>query len=105
MTLSKRSYFSVPWSPSSISGWRSRTRRPVLAISVEPRSTDFTSVEPLLPILAVMTPVDTSMVPPLLSTVTFFWGAAGVPAARVSLPEPAPAPTACAVHFTEPSGQ
>lgn len=76
-----------------------------MAISVEPRSTDFTSVEPLLPILAVMTPVDTSMEPPRLSTVTFFAGAAGDPAASVSLPLPAPGPTACAVHFSEPSGQ
>lgn len=58
-----------------------------------------------MPILAVMTPVETVRVPPLLPTVTFFSGAAGDPASRVSLPLPAPGPTACAVHFSEPSGQ
>jgi hypothetical protein len=60
-------------------------------------------VEPFLPILAVMTPVDTSMVPPLLSTVTFLSGAAASPAARVSLPDPEL--TACADHLRDPSGQ
>ncbi len=100
---SKRSYFTVPWSPSSISGWRSRTRRPFLAISVEPLVTDLIRVDPDVPILAVMTPVDMSMVPPRRSTVTFRAGAAGLPAVRVSLP--LPEPTACAVHFREPSGQ
>lgn len=65
--------------------------------------TDLTIVEPDLPIFAVMTPVEMSMVPPFLSTVTFFSGAAGAPAARVSLP--LPEPTACAVHLRDPSGQ
>lgn len=85
---SKRSVLTVVWSPSSNSGWRSRTRRPFLAISVEPRVTDLVIVVPDLPILAVMTPVDMSMVPPRLPTVTFCSGAAGVPAVRVSLPVP-----------------
>lgn len=70
---------------------------------MEPRFTDLTRVEPLLPIFAVMTPVETSMVPPCLSTVTFLSGAVGVPAASVSFPEPEL--TACAVHLREPSGQ
>lgn len=74
-----------------------------MAISVEPRVTDLTSVEPLLPIFAVMTPVDMSMVPPLLSTVTFLSGAAGSPVLSVSFPESEL--TACAVHLREPSGQ
>ncbi len=74
------------------------------AISVDPRVTDLMSVAPDLPILAVMTPVDTSIVPPLLSTVTFCSGAAASPAARVSSPEP-PELTACAVHLRDPSGQ
>lgn len=103
MALSKRSNFSAPWSSSSISGWRMSTRRPFLAISVDPRVTDLTSVEPLLPIFAVMTPVDMSMVPPLLSTVTDLSGAPGSPAARLSFPDPEL--TACAVHLREPSGQ
>ncbi len=100
---SKRSVLTAPWSSSSISGWRISTSRPFLAISVEPRVTDLTRVAPDLPILAVMTPVETSMVPPLLSTVTFLAGAAGSPVVRVSLPSPEP--TACAVHLREPSGQ
>lgn len=100
---SKRSVLTAPWSSSSTSGWRISTSRPFFAISVEPRLTDLTIVEPDLPILAVMTPVEMSMVPPLLSTVTFFSGAAGVPAVRVSLPSPEP--TAWAVHLREPSGQ
>jgi hypothetical protein len=100
---SKRSVLTAPWSSSSISGWRISTSRPFFAISVEPRVTDLTMVEPDLPILAVMTPVEMSMVPPRFSTVTFFPGAAGVPAARVSLPSPEA--TACAVHLREPSGQ
>ncbi len=103
MAPSKRSVFTEPWSSSSISGWRISTRRPFLAISVEPRLTDLISVAPDLPILAVMTPVEMSTVPPLLSTVTFFSGAAAWPAARVSLP--LPELTACAVHLREPSGQ
>lgn len=103
MAPSKRSVLTVVWSPSSDSGWRSRTRRPFLAISVGPRVTDLTRVAPDLPILAVMTPVEMSMVAPRRSTVTFFCGAAGAPVVRVSLP--APELTACAVHFREPSGQ
>lgn len=83
ITPSKRSVFTAPWSSSSISGWRMRTRRPFFAISVPPRVTDLMRVEPFLPIFAVMTPVDTSMVPPLLSTVTFLAGAAVSPAMRV----------------------
>lgn len=79
ITLSKRSDFAVPWSSSSISGRRMRTRRPFLAISAVPRVTDLTSAEPLLPIFAVMTPVETVTVPPLLSTVTLRSGAAGSP--------------------------
>ena len=79
------------------------TSRPFLAISVDTRVTDLTRVEPLLPIRAVMTPVETSTVPPLESTVTFLSGALGAPVVRVSLPEPGP--TACAVHLREPSGQ
>ncbi len=100
---SKRSVFTAPWSSSSISGCRMSTSRPFLAISVEPRVTDLMRVEPFLPILAVMTPVDTSMVPPRLSTVTVLPGAAVSPAVRVSLPEPEL--TAWAVHLSEPSGQ
>lgn len=103
MAPSKRSVLTAPWSSSSISGWRISTSRPFLAISVEPRVTDLMSVEPFLPIFAVMTPVETSMVPPLLSTVTFLAGAAASPAARVSLPEPEL--TAWADHLREPSGQ
>lgn len=103
MAPSKRSVLTVPWSSSSISGCRISTSRPFRAISVEPRVTDLMRVAPDVPIFAVMTPVETSMVPPRLSTVTFLAGAAGVPAARVSLPEPEP--TAWAVHFSEPSGQ
>ena len=63
-----------------------RTSRPFFAISVAPRLTDFTSVEPDLPMLAVMTPVEMSMVPPLLSTVTFAAGASGSPAVERELP-------------------
>lgn len=103
MAPSKRSVFTEPWSSSSISGWRINTSRPFLAISVEPRVTDLISVAPDLPILAVMTPVETSMVPPRLSTVTFLAGAVVSPGLRVSLP--LPEPTACAVHLREPSGQ
>ncbi len=61
------------------------------------------SVAPDLPIFAVMTPVETVIVPPLVSTVTFLAGAAASPAARVSLP--LPELTAWAVHLSEPSGQ
>ncbi len=74
-----------------------------MAISVEPRVTDLISVDPEVPIRAVMTPVDMSMVPPCRSTVTFLAGAAGAPGASVSLPFPEP--TAWAVHLREPSGQ
>lgn len=104
MALSKRSNLVAPWSSSSISGWRMRTSRPFFAISVEPRVTDLTSVEPDLPMRAVMTPVDMSMVPPRLSTVTFAVGASGAPAASVSCPAP-PELTAWAVHLRVPSGQ
>ncbi|BDE38291.1 hypothetical protein SLITK23_15360 [Streptomyces lividans] len=65
--------------------------------------TDLISADPDVPILAVMTPVDMSMVPPCRATATFLAGAAGVPAARVSLP--LPEATAWAVHLREPSGQ
>lgn len=65
--------------------------------------TDLMRVAPDVPIFAVMTPVETSMVPPRLPTVTFLAGAAGAPAASVSLPDPEL--TACAVHLREPSGQ
>ncbi len=100
---SNRSVLTVPWSSSSISGCRIRTSLPFRAISVDPRVTDLTIVDPFLPIFAVMTPVETSMVPPLVSTVTSFAGAVGVPAVSVSFP--LPEPTAWAVHLREPSGQ
>lgn len=103
MAPSKRSVFTEPWSSSSISGWRISTRRPFLAISVEPRVTDLMSVAPDLPIFAVMTPVETVITPPLLSTVTFFSGTAASPALKDSLP--VPELTAWAVHLSEPSGQ
>lgn len=103
MTPSKRSVLTAPWSSSSISGWRISTSLPFLAISVEPRVTDLIRVAPDLPIFAVMTPVETVMVPPLLSTVTFLSGTAASPAARVSLPSPEL--TAWAVHLRDPSGQ
>ncbi len=83
---SKRSVLTAPWSSSSISGWRISTSRPFFAISVEPRVTDLTIVEPDLPIFAVMTPVEMAMVPPLLSTVTFFSGAAGRAGGEGELP-------------------
>lgn len=103
MTDSNRSYFCVPWSPSSISPWRRRTSRPSLAISVEPRVTDLTRLDPLLPSLATTTPVSTVTTPPLVETLTFLSGAAALlPSARASVS--APGPTACAVHFSEPSG-
>ncbi|MDH6630246.1 hypothetical protein M2271_008100 [Streptomyces sp. LBL] len=88
MAPSKRSVFTAHWSSSSISGWRISTSRPFLAISVEPRVTDVISVAPVVPIFAVMTPVETVIVPPFLPTVTFSPGAAGSPAVSVSLPEP-----------------
>lgn len=103
MALSKRSNLVAPWSSSSISGWRMRTSRPFFAISVAPRLTDLTSVEPDLAMRAEMTPVEMSMLPPRLSTVTFAAGTTGVPAVSVSLP--LPELTACAVHLRVPSGQ
>lgn len=103
MAPSKRSVRTEPWSSSSISGWRIRTSLPFLAISVDPRVTDLMSVAPDLPIFAVMTPVETVIAPPLLSTVTFLSGTAASPAVRDSLP--LPELTAWAVHLSDPSGQ
>ncbi|MGX1371359.1 hypothetical protein RKD19_006718 [Streptomyces canus] len=100
---SKRSVLTEPWSSSSISGWRISTSRPFLAISVDPRVTDLMRVAPDLPIFAVMTPVETVIVPPLWSTVTFLSGTAASPAVSDSLP--LPEATAWAVHLSEPSGQ
>lgn len=105
MTLSKRSYFSLPWSPSSISFWRSRTSRPLPAISVEPRVTVLTRAEPFVPSLTVITPVETVMVPPERVAPTLFRGAAGVPAVSANFSAVTSGPTAWAVHLSEPSGQ
>lgn len=75
-----------------------------MAISVEPRVTDLTRLDPLLPSLATTTPVSTVTTPPLVETLTFLSGAAALPAFSESFPSPAPGPTACAVHFNVPSG-
>lgn len=64
------------------------------------------SEEPVFPIFAVMTPVETAIVEPVLFTLTLCAGAAGVPGPRRNVFAPAASgPTACAVHFAEPSGQ
>lgn len=66
---------------------------------------EVTSEEPVLPIFAVMTPVETVIDPPLFLTVTLWAAVAGSPVVRVNfLAPPASGPTACAVHFREPSG-
>lgn len=61
--------------------------------------------EPVFPIVAVMTPVETVIAPPVDLTSTLAVGAAGAPAVRANFLAPAASgPTACAVHFREPSG-